>query len=592
MARAAINLTKVQLRRAADDRSWKRGVGYFEEGRAEILFDDDGIIKAKVSGTRNYKVKLWVEGGEACGTCSCPMGDEGVFCKHLVAVGLTYLEAGAESLGGKSTGDKLSARSRANAKPRVTLEDVRQYLARQDPARLVEMILQQVEDDDRLRERLLMKVASQGPDGLDVATFRKAIDRATDTGGFVDYSSAYDFSRGIGEVVESIAALLEDGHAAQVIELTEHALERCETALGAMDDSNGCMGDMFGRLVEIHHEACVAARPDPEALARRLFAWELDGDWDTFADASETYSDVLGKKGLATYRRLAQALWDKLPALDAGKERGYDSRRNRLTSMMESFARADGDIEALVAIKSRDLSSPYRYLDIATTCKEAGQRDKALAWAEKGLQAFPERPDERLVDFLADEYYRRRRHDEAMDLIWRQFAKAPSLHSYQHLRDHADRIKQWPAWRDKALAHIRSQLAKEKNLATKPRHPWERPADRSLLVEIFLWEKDPESAWQEAQAGGCSNALWMQLARAREKDHPADAVAIYCRQIDPIVNRKNNDAYHEATDLIRKIRDLMKRLGQQAEFARYLASVRQTHKPKRNFMALLDRLTL
>jgi uncharacterized Zn finger protein len=194
------------------------------------------------------------------------------------------------------------------------------------------------------------------------------------------------------------------------------------------------------------------------------------------------------------------------------------------------------------------------------------------------------------VDFLADEYHRRRRHDEAMALIWREFVEEPSLHAYQHLKDHAGRAKQWPAWRDKALAHIRRQLAREKTDSAKPRYGWQRPADGSLLVEIFLWEKDLEAAWQEAQAGGCHESLWMQLARIRQKEHPADAVAIYRRQIDPIANLKNNDAYREATDLVRKIRDLMKRLGQEGEFAEYLAAIRKAHKPKRNFMAMLDRL--
>jgi uncharacterized Zn finger protein len=590
VAKIEINLTKALLRAATDDRSWQRGVEYCEEGRVEILFDDGGIIRAKVTGSEDYKVRLWVEDGAACGTCSCPMGEGGVFCKHLVATGLTYLSEASEGTRGNASGGKAPQPPHAKMKPRVTLEDVRQYLVRQDPARLVAMIMEQIEDDDRLRERLLMKVASQGPDGLDVATFRKAIDRATDAGGFVDYRSAHDFTRGIDEVVESVAALLEDGHAAEVVELAEYALKRCENAAGGMDDSDGCMGGLFERLVEVHHEACVAARPDPEALACRLFEWELDSGWGTFAGASERYADVLGEMGLAIYRGLAQALWDKLPPAAAGKERGYDSRRYHLTDMMESFARADGNVDALVAIKSRDLSLPYHYLEIATILKEAGQGDKALEWAEKGVRAFPDGRDERLVDFLADEYHRRRRHDEAMDLIWYEFTGSPSLHSYQHLKEHADRVKRWPAWRDKALALIRGQLAKEKAQAAKPRNSWERAADGSLLVEIFLWEKNAEAAWQEAQAGGCSNDLWMQLARIRENDCPADAVAIYRRQIDPLANRKNNDAYREAADLLRRICDLMKRLGQENEFGKYLTSVRVAHKPKRNFMAMLDRM--
>ncbi|MGC9458118.1 MAG: SWIM zinc finger family protein, partial [Halothiobacillaceae bacterium] len=73
----------------------------------------------------------------------------------------------------------------------------------------------------------------------------------------------------------------------------------------------------------------------------------------------------------------------------------------------------------------------------------------------------------------------------------------------------------------------------------------------------------------------------------REKDHPADAVEIYQRQIHPIVNIKKNDAYREAARLIRKIEKLMARLGREDEFPPYLESVRKTHKPKRNFMAML-----
>ena len=67
-------------------------------------------------------------------------------------------------------------------------------------------------------------------------------------------------------------------------------------------------------------------------------------------------------------------------------------------------------------------------------------------------------------------------------------------------------------------------------------------------------------------------------------------MAIYQRQIDPIVNHKNNDAYREAAKLIRKIRQLMARLGREAEFPEYLAAVRAAHKPKRNFMAMLNDL--
>jgi uncharacterized Zn finger protein len=74
----------------------------------------------------------------------------------------------------------------------------------------------------------------------------------------------------------------------------------------------------------------------------------------------------------------------------------------------------------------------------------------------------------------------------------------------------------------------------------------------------------------------------------REKNHPEDAVAVYRSRIDPILGRKNNEAYAEAFGLLKKIRALLVQLGRNEEFARYLTAVRAAHKPKRNFMKLLD----
>jgi len=589
--RKKIKITAAAIRRAADGKSYKRGEDYFRRGMVYSLLTDGDAIVAKVRGTRNYKVRLWTEDGEVEGECSCPMGDMGVFCKHLVAAGLTHLAGGAPEM--PDDGEAKPRRRRKRPpKPTVTLDDVREHLLQKEPVDLVEIIMRQIEEDDRLRKSLLMEVARERPEGLDTATFRAAIDAATETGGFVDYHEAYSFTSGVENVVDSIAELLGAGHAAEVIDLTEHALRRCERALGQMDDSDGGMSPILERLQELHHAACLKAKPEPEPLAKRLFKWEIESGWDTFFGAAETYADVLGEKGLAVYRKLAEKLWDQMPQLGPGDRRSFEGLRFRITATMEALARSSGDIEQLVAVKARDVSSAYRYLDIAETYKQAKLPDKALEWAEKGLKAFAEKdPDSRLEDFLADEYHRRRRHDDAMALIWGQFRRRMGLESYQHLKQHADRARQWPQWREKALAAIRTAIEKQKReSASKPQDPWQawrRPADHSVLVQIFLWERDVEAAWQEAQAGGCSDALWMKLAGLREKDHPADALDIYQRQIDPIVNIKKNDAYREAAKLIQKIKKLMAHLGREDEFPPYLESVRKTHKPKRNFMAML-----
>lgn len=49
------------------------------------------------------------------------------------------------------------------------------------------------------------------------------------------------------------------------------------------------------------------------------------------------------------------------------------------------------------------------------------------------------------------------------------------------------------------------------------------------------------------------------------------------------MNLTNNDACREAVELLRRIRDLMKRRRRSAEFTRYVDELRVAHKAKRNF---------
>lgn len=579
-------LTRQTLRQLAGAKSFQRGEDYFAAGQVMSLVEHAGKLTATVQGTDEYRVTLFTEGDALSSDCTCPMGADGAFCKHCVAVGLAWL-ADAPGATAKKNGKK-------SATPVVTLDDARVWLTKQDKSELVEIILDQAAMDARLRDRLLLRAAKSAGKGANVAAIRKAIDRATRTGGFVDYRAAYDFSLGINQVVDSIAEMLEQGFAAEVIELTEHALGRVEQATMNMDDSDGYMGGILSQLQEIHLAACRKAQPDPEELAERLFKWELRTHFDTFYGAANTYADLLGENGLATYRRCAEAAWARVPQTQPGEKDPEEyGARYRITHIMETLARQSGDIEALVAIKARNLSSAYAFLQIAEIYRDAKQHDKALDWAERGVKAFTQNTDSRLREFLAGEYHRRKRHDEALQLIWADFTERTQLATYQKLKDHADRVGQWPGWRDKALAFIRADIEREKKqVAQRSGRGWGwnvYASDHSLLVEIFLWEKDVESAWREAQIGGCHNSWWMELAAKREKEFPADAIPIYQKQVENLINQKNNGSYEEAVKLLRRIRDLMARM-QRTDFAVYLATVRTTHKPKRNFIRLAERL--
>jgi len=251
---------------------------------------------------------------------------------------------------------------------------------------------------------------------------------------------------------------------------------------------------------------------------------------------------------------------------------------------MESLAELRGDLEGLVAIKGRDLSSPRQFLTIAELYRKARQRDKALEWAEKGVAAFPARPDGGLSEFLADEYHRRKRHDEAMEVIWRLFASSPSVDNYQHLKRHAESVAQWPVWREKALAFVRGQ--------PKPQGQWhgDPHAQWSLLVDIFVWEKDVEAAWQEARHGGASASQMLDLAKRRENRHPEDAIPVYRAEVDRLVQGLGDNIYAQAAELLSVLSRLMRGANQGVDFQRYVEGIRSSQRRKRNLIKRLQKI--
>ena len=86
-------ISKSSLRRLAGERYFERGADYFDGGAVVHLRSGEEWIAARVQGTETcpYAVRFWLEKQDLQWGCTCPLGLEGEFCKHLVATGLAWL---------------------------------------------------------------------------------------------------------------------------------------------------------------------------------------------------------------------------------------------------------------------------------------------------------------------------------------------------------------------------------------------------------------------------------------------------------------------------------------------------------------------
>lgn len=546
------------LRSFAGDKAFARGQAYFREGLVELLSIEPNRVVARVAGTQDYATIVLWQDSSFDGECTCPAFARDGFCKHMVAA---VLAANAAIACG--TADSVGVLTR-----------IRTYLRGKDVDVLVAMITDAAERDPVLFRKLAIAAAAESADGENLeVSLREAVEQACATHGFIDYARAGEWAAGVDAVLDAMADLASEDHAALVVDLADYTITRIERAIENIDDSDGYCSDLFERAQQLHFEACQAARPDPVALAGKLYVRETRGDYGTFLGAAEQYADILGETGLDEYRRLAREAWDKLPP-SIGPARGSSEHRyelSRLASILDFFAERDDDLQARIALRSKDLSSQWDYFRLAEFCLEQGLADEALRHAEEGLWLFEdERPDERLVNLAVDLLLKKGRSADAQAQLWRAFRKAPNLDLCRRMRSLGgeEAIRQ-------ILDHLRD------GLANVPANRWSSPAD--LLVRIMIEEGMFEAAWTIVRGHGASRGVKEALALVSEGTHPQQALAVYAERVEDLVTAGDTHAYQQAATLIGR----MSTLQGSVEHGEYVIAVRQRHGRKRNFMKLL-----
>lgn len=546
------------LRELAGEKVYARGEAYHRGGQVEILAIEPKRVLAQVAGTEDYRTVLTGRGTAIDGECSCPAFEDWGFCKHMVA---TALAANAAGDGAEAEGAGALAR-------------IREHLKSKGTDALVEMVVSFAERDPALFRKLEMAAAAGCADEKTLkARLRKAIDGATRTRGYVEYAAVHGWAADVDAVLDAVAELASGKRAALALELAEGAIDRIERAIEAIDDSDGHCGALLDRAQDIHLAAARVARPESVQLARDLFARQMNGGYATFDGAAALYAEVLGEPGLAEYRRLAIAAWEKLPARSGGtrQPREIPAGYHQLTGILDFFAECDGDVDARIALRAKDLSSQWSYLQLAEFCLARGRAEEALRRAEEGLWMFEDaRPDERLVLFAADLLVKAGRGGDAEAQLQRAFDKLPSLELYTRLSAIGGK-----AARDRVLKFLEAGLVKEKHTH------WHYPAD--LLIRILMQEKMFDAAWAAVRKNGASMRVKEALARASERTCPHDALDAYAERVDQLANVGGDPAYAEAAQLVAR----MSALRNPAEQTAYVVDLKARFGRKRNFMKLL-----
>ena len=159
------------------------------------------------------------------------------------------------------------------------------------------------------------------------------------------------------------------------------------------------------------------------------------------------------------------------------------------------------------------------------------------------------------------------------------FASDRSAAGYRRLRDLAEDLGCWPSVRPWALGVLRA----EARLAAAPARARREPA----IVDALIGDGDIDAAWLEAKGIACDRQ-WLALADLSAAERPAEALAVYRRQIEALRRRQGEAGYERLARLLEAARDCSERLGNLAEFQTYLRALRDDLKRKPRLIRVLD----
>jgi hypothetical protein len=439
------------------------------------------------------------------------------------------------------------------------LRDLGDVVRDLSPEVLREIVASAVDRHDDVERHVRLAAAREEGD---LAQLRAEVDRGLRTRRFLGYRESSEWARAARPVVDELRLVAASSPSRDLVAVVERAIGHVVKVIMHADDSNGTIGDLARELLEVHAEACDAGVAEPVKLAAWMVRFSCE-DQDFFQVDPVRYAGALGEHGLLAYRR-------------AIEERDDAERLFAVRWARERLAVLDGDEQAIVALLGGDLSAPHQFIRVCEAMAELGREEEVLLWARRGITETDGWQIEKLYGLACAVHERRSAPLEVLSLRREQHNRMASASTYSLLRRAADVLGAWDIERDAARLALRER-------------------DLGGLVDALLDDGDVEGAWNVAHEDpdwdpGSHRRL--RLAEAREAQRPEQALPYYMLVADEMLLETGRRAYASAVPVLKHARRAADAAGQGEWFTTRIADLREQHRRRPTFIAMLDKAGL
>jgi uncharacterized Zn finger protein len=528
----------LEVAELADEGSYARGEDYARRGQVEMVAVTDESVSALVLGTTVYDVLL----RRNRSSCTCPVNISGAVCKHIVAVALV-------AAGAIEPSQPAEAEPANDAVP--ALVDWLAGLTREDTILALRELARYQPDAVAALERLAARASG------DVTAYADLVD-SLKTRRHLDYWEANEHGREAHAVVDELSDALSPTTAAALLPLLETAIRHLIRVVLRSDDSSGIQSDAARRLIDLHAEAAALARPDPVKLARWLVKVGID-EQDFWELDVVRYAEVLGARGLATYRKELDKRLAKEPV-------PYLARRG-----LQRLAVLSGDVAEIVRQVGGDLGGPHAYQAVVQALLEAGHPDEALRYALEGVESrLVPHQTAGLYNAAVELLRERGDREQVLRLRREQLHRIPNESSYSLLRKAAEPLERWPDERLSALDVL---------LEHNP----------SSWLAALLSDGEVALAWESSRGMERSAGMELALLRARARTHPADVFDPYVALVDAALVTAGERHYRQAVVHLDELRHSAGAAGLEDRFAEVVRRLIEEHQRRPTLVRKLSR---
>ncbi len=548
-----IDFDEDDIRQLCSESSFSRGEMYLEDGRVSIKEATLTRIKAVVSGTEDYHVKIDF-GEELSGECDCPY-DWGGLCKHIVAVLLAVVR------------DEDKTRDLIE-ESNLEREEIEKLLKMADTDDLRFFLLSEMERQADLLNRFKV-IFGKSSSELSVDAYKSDVESLyedVEHHGDVPYGENVDFST----LTELAELHILKGDPLEAAKIYQAVSETIAEKMDEVDDSDGNYGEEFSGSMDAFADCITSAGLDADGkrpYIKYLFNkyWENDPDY-----FQSDYEDALNK---ICCDELNLRYWKDLldPHVPGEIPRDKDWMRHhvamRLISMKLDLCLKLGEIDEFYGVIDRHFRSDARLcLRYARRLLGDGEKEKAQEVAEEGLATFSDHSTRELRDFLSGIYIDSD-PGKNRDTLHSLFIDSNDWQYYERLKN-ACSPEEW----QERLGRIQDYyyLDKSKDLF-----------GGSILVDIYIREKMHDLALEMVLSNNSLNAL-RHYHNDLSSLYPERYFDAYRKLIVPFAGRETGRKHYQ---MVVSYLKLMKRIdGHEKAVSEIVGQLRIEHKKKPAFI--------